>query len=63
MPLSSMELSLYIMGFTPYFYGTIYFDLEVYLFYGTKDDFQVSEITLARSESFWFKEPRAKRKD
>ena len=37
-------------------------DEEVYLFYGTRDDFQVSEITLASSESFWFKEPRAKRK-
>ena len=45
------------MGFTPYFYGTIYFDLEVYLFYGTRDDFQVSELLLASSESFWFREP------
>ena len=38
-------------------------DEEGYLFYGTRDDFQVGELSLASSESFWFKEPRAKCKD
>ena len=32
------------------------------MFYGTTDDFQVHELLLASSESFWFREPRAKRK-
>ena len=38
-------------------------DEEVYLFYGTRDDSQVSVLSLASSKSFWFKESRAKRSD
>ena len=37
--------------------------MEVYLFYVTRNDFQVSKLSLASSESFWLREPRAKRKD
>ena len=38
-------------------------DEDVYLFYGTRDDFQVSKLSLASSESFWFREPRSNLKD
>ena len=38
-------------------------DEEVHLFYGTKDDFQVRELSLASLERFWFRETGAKSKD
>ena len=31
------------MGVSLFFYGTYYRDLKVYLFFETRDDFQVSE--------------------
>ena len=38
-------------------------DEEFYLFYGTRNDFHVSELSFTSSESFWFREPRVKPKD
>ena len=61
--LSSKELSSCIMGVTPLVLRELVKDYESICFKKTRKDFQVIELSLASSKSFWLYEPRAKRKD